>query len=910
MSQAQAAPAASLPSAARSILAVTLVAVLSGFAGLGYEIVWTRMLAVSLGHEIVAVLGVMSALFGGLALGSVTLGGRIAASARPGLWYAGFEIAIGLWALVLIPLAPVVGDLVPLLVPVDAAPARQWLVAFALPFVLLLPSTLAMGATVPALEAVLAPRVARGVAVGQVYAANTAGAVAGTLATAFLIIPALGLSATLLACAALNFVCAVAMWTQAGAERAAKNANAGAERAAKDVNAGAERAAVGATDEAGRRSRRALPGAALLAALAPLFLTGLLGIGYEVLAVRVLSQILENTIYTFAILLAAYLAGTALGAALRARVATPRDPQALTGLLVSLTALASLAGAGVLGVSQTVLTGLQDLLPATMAGRLGAEFAIAALAFLPPTIAMGALFTDLAQRASDRIGGVGPALAANTLGAALAPLLFGPVLLPLIGAKQAFALIAVAYLLVLPLRPRLALAGGGLTLAAVLALLLAPVSLRFVPVPVGGALEWHRDGVMAAVSVVRNSAGDRHLQVNNHFRMGGSASVRSDHRQAHIPLLLHPAPHRALFLGLGTGATLSAAGDHPGLVTDGVELVPEVVESFPLFDRSAPHLGRNPDIRIHVADARRFVRAGGAPYDVIVADLYHPSVDGSGALYAREHFAAIRDRLAPGGLFCQWLPLHQLDIDTLKVIMRTFLDVFPDASAYLAQFSVETPLVALVGRREAMAYPAGWLAARVRERSLARRLDALDLSDGMALFGLYLAGTDELRRFAGPGPLNTDDRPVVTAAAPRTAYAMADRPADRLLALITGLDPRPGAVLDGGDEEARRRLAAYWRARDGYLEMGAHTLAARGPRDVAGSLAPRLVDLVRTSPDFEPAYLPVLAMSRQLAVSDPAAARRLLEALDRANPARPEARRLLATLPLGPAAEPRPQPPR
>src|SRR5262249_36656812 len=143
-----------------------------------------------------------------------------------------------------------------------------------------------------------------------------------------------------------------------------------------------------------------------------------------------------------------------------------------------------------------------------------------------------------------------------------------------------------------------------------------------------------------------------------------------DQRQAHIPLLLHPAPKRALFLGLGTGATLSAAGDHPGLTADGVELVPEVIETFPLFAGSAPQLGRG-DIRVHLADARRFVRAPGEPYDVIVADLYHPSVDGSGALYTREHFAAIRERLAADGLFGQWLPLHQLDIATLRLIVRT-----------------------------------------------------------------------------------------------------------------------------------------------------------------------------------------------------------------------------------------------
>lgn len=855
---------------ARTGIAIALVATLSGFAGLGYEIVWTRMLAVSLGHELVAVLGVISALFGGLALGSLLLGRAIAGSRQPAAWYAGLELVIGAWALVLIVATPLFGDLVPALVPVDASGLRQWSVAFALPFMLLLPATLAMGATLPALEAVLAPRLASGAAVGHVYAANTFGAVAGTLATAFLIIPALGLSATLVLCAVLNAVCAAAMLAVARDSASA----------ARPIRAPAIRSA-------------SLP------VLAPLFLTGLLGIGYEVLTVRVLSQILENTIYTFAVLLACYLAGTALGAAFYARWRSVRDEpgEGVVSRLLTLTALACLAGAALLGASGQILSALKSALPVTVAGRLSAELAMAALAFLPPTLAMGALFTALAQRASDRLGGVGPGLAANTLGAALAPMLFGPVLLPLMGAKYAFALLAAAYVLALPLRGRTALGGGGLTLAATLALVFSPISLRFVQIPNGGALEWHRDGVMAAVSVVRNSAGDRHLQVNNHFRMGGSASMRSDHRQAHIPLLLHPNPRSALFLGLGTGATLSAAGDHPGLKVEGVELVPEVVESFPYFERTPPRLAGNPDIRILVADARRFVRAGTTPYDVIVADLYHPSVDGSGALYAREHFAAIRDRLAPDGLFCQWLPLHQLDIDTLKVIVRTFLDVFPDTTAWLAQFSVETPLVALVGRRTPASYPADWVERRVRDRSLATGLKAVDLDGGFALFGLHLAGPAELRRFAGNAPLNTDDRPVVTAAAPGTAYAAREQPADRLVTLLQSFHPAPETLLADADPATQARLAAYWKARDGYIGIGARALAAKGPRDVIGTLAPQLIELVRISPDFDAAYAPVLAMARQLAVTDPSGARRLLEALDRANPTRPDARRLLAQLP-------------
>jgi len=858
---------------------MTGIAALSGFAGLGYEVVWVRLLAVSLGHEIVAILGVVAALFAGLALGSLVLGRRIAASAEPGRWYAALEVAIALWALVLIALLPWVGDLVPHLVPIDAAPARQSVVAFALPFVLLLPATLAMGGTLPALEALLAPLLGERGAVGRVYAANTFGAVAGTIATTFLIMPAIGLSATLMLCAAINLACAIAIWPYRDSPRAPAEPR-----------------------RATQHSR------ALLAAL---FLTGLLGIGYEALTIRVVSQILENTVYTFAVLLAVYLLGTALGAALWARMRR-RDsfvgayPFRKTGIhfsgicaersamLVVATALACVGGMLVLAVSDSLLAVLQRVAPASMSGMLAAELGIAAAAFLIPTIAMGALFADLAQAARDRAGSLGPALAVNTFGAALAPIVFGPVAVPLLGAERALAAIALLYLLVLPnLRSLLfaaPLVGVAIALASV-------VSLRFVQTPPGGALVWHRDGVMAAVSVIRDRAGDNHLQVNNHFRMGGTVSIRSDHREAHIPLLLHPAPKRALFLGLGTGATLSAAGDHPQLVADGVELVPEVVESFPLFERSAPRLERDPNLRIHLADARRFVRATRERYDVIVADLYHPALDGSGALYAHEHFAAIRDRLAEGGVFCQWLPLHQLDLATLRVITRTFLATFPDATAYLAQFSVETPLIALVGGAP-RDYPADWLARRVTDPALRARLAALDLKDETALFGLYLGGTRELRAFAGEGPLNTDDRPLVAFEAPRVAYAAKENAAARLVSLLGTLQPRPEEVLRAGaEDEPLRRLANYWRARDRFLEVGARTLASRDPKNFIADIAPQLVEVVQMSADFDAAYLPVLAMARQLRLSDPPSARRLLEALDKANPSRPDARRLLAVLP-------------
>jgi len=845
---------------------VMVIAAASGFAGLGYEIVWTRSLANSLGHELVGVLGVLAALFAGLALGSAVFGRRIAVSPNPGRWYAGLEVAIGLWALVLIWLLPALGLVVPVLNPIDASQFRQWTVSFALPSIILLPATVAMGATLPALEAILAPYARQGQVVSWVYAANTFGAVLGTLGTTFWIMPAAGLSRTLALCAIVNWLCAAAM----------------AALPRRDLDPAATVAA----------TRR--PGATNLPSL---FLTGFLGIGFEVLAVRTVSQILENTVYTFAALLSVYLLGTALGAALHGRLARLSRWHLGTGWMAAAASVACIGGVIALGFANVITADLLQALPRSVAGAVTAELAIAAVVFLLPTIAMGMLFARLAQQARDSSGSLGPALAANTAGAALAPILFGPLLLPLLGAKNAFLLIAFSYAAVAPAKDiKRELAPRLIAVAAVVLVLVLPLSLRFIQVPPGGELLWHRDGVMASVSVVRNGAGDNMLEVNNHFRMGGTASIQSDYREADIPLLLHPGPRRALFLGLGTGTTISAAGDHPGLIADGVELVPEVVESFSLFDRTAPNIGRDPDIHIHLADARRFVRGTNTRYDVVVADVYHPWVDGTAALYTREHFAAIRGILSKDGIFCQWLPLHQLDLPTLRIIVRTFLSEYPHAQAYLAQFSVRTPLIALVGMPSGKKYPDRWLANRVHDGRLMQRLEAVDLTDDTKLFGLLLGGEKELAGFGGAGPLNTDDRPIVAFEAPRIAYVAGDTPGERLLSLINFMHPAPQAILASGVNGEQRRLADYWRARDRYLTLGIRAVQDQALADPIRELGPQLVDIVRISPDFDSAYGPVLAMAQQLARTEPDAARRLLENLAQANPARPEARQLLSAI--------------
>ncbi len=193
----------------------------------------------------------------------------------------------------------------------------------------------------------------------------------------------------------------------------------------------------------------------------------------------------------------------------------------------------------------------------------------------------------------------------------------------------------------------------------------------------------------------------------------------------------------------------------------------------------------NPRLHVMTADARRFVRATRERYDVIVSDNFHPARSGSGSLYTVEHFKAVQDRLAAGGLFCQWLPLHQLDLETLRSIVRAFLTVYPRGWAMLATNSLDTPVLGLVARSDGDRFDVGQVRERLTGVAMPRSLAEFGIADDLALLGSFIAGPRALARFAGNAPLNTDDHPVVAYRAPRITYVSrfsAARSADCLAA--------------------------------------------------------------------------------------------------------------------------------
>jgi spermidine synthase len=232
--------------------------------------------------------------------------------------------------------------------------------------------------------------------------------------------------------------------------------------------------------------------------------------------------------------------------------------------------------------------------------------------------------------------------------------------------------------------------------------------------------------------------------------------------------------------------------------------------------------------------------------------------------------------------------------------VRTFLTAFPRGWAILATNSLDTPVLGLVGRADDERFDLGALHARLAGATVASLAANFDITDELALFGSFVAGPESLAHFAGNAPLNTDDRPVVAYRAPRITYAPDSQPRDRLIAFLNELRIEPDELFSlgaGGEAAWSSRLAAYWIARNRFIQAGRDVRPAADVRLMLSQVEAPLLEVLHLSPDFRPAYDPLLGMADALGHIDAPAARILLIELAQAAPSRPEAAELLRDLP-------------
>ncbi len=765
-------------------------------------------------------------------------------------WYAALEVAIGLWTWASAWLIPASDKVVIPLLGVDPSTPYQWTVIFGAVLLTLLPATTAMGATLLAAERFLTRRTQTHTT-GLLYGANTAGAMCGAILAAFWIMPALGIRGCLFVFGAVSIFCGIAgFW-------------------------------IARSSQGMPVPREAVVGRAPRRLGVRLFICGLLGIGFEVVMIHALAQVLENTIYTFAVVLGVFLAGTALGAAIFQRMQKRGKMTDADFVLAAL--VLAIAAAGVsLRWTPKLYDELRIALGDSVAAVALAETGIAAVVFIVPTILMGALWTALAQQSLGHKRSLGWGVGLNTAGAALAPFIFGVMAIASIGLQGALVAIPLGYAALVQ-RKKWMIASAALALAA------APLQTSVLQLidTGGGRLLTLKEGMMGTVAVVEESGGARILKFNNRFQMGGTAARVAEEKQAHIPLLLHPAPRRALFIGLGTGITFNAARDYKDLVADGVELVPEIAEATRFFKNGDQVDATN--LRMLIADGRRYVRTTGEKYDVIVSDLFHPAQDGAGFLYTVEHFSAIRGRLTDDGIFCQWMPVYQMDLATIQIVIATFLRVFPEAELWLLRFNLDVPVVGLVARTGSRALSSSVVEEKTRENGgLAEELKRAGLNDSLRLLGCYVGKVAA----GGNAEINSDLNPIIIFRAPALTFKRQDDAGARLLQLLASNGSGgPDRLVADDQTDFARRLKAFVRARDVYMQG----LQKQNEGDLVEAIA-AYIRSAALSEDFTAGYAQALAIATGLAKQQPEQGATIFRRLVEARPELPVARELLRRL--------------
>ena len=610
--------------------------------------------------------------------------------------------------------------------------------------------TFFMGATLPALTQLmvsshdeLSDRMA------WLYGLNTMGAVGGTLLSAFVSIPALGVSRTQFLAVAVNV--GVAMLAFA-IDRVLP------------VRSGLE------TEETAAPSPGS-PGAT--APLAPAWIwptrlafwgtavSGMCALALEVLWTRGIATAVGSTIYSFAVMLAAFLVGIWLGSWLHAVFPLRRVPESVQlGVALVLVGLLSFGASHAIPALPEFMVRLNVFLYDDLNRvRGGTTLLLSFAVMLVPTLFMGDGLLPLASeaRARLRVGfgrSVGDTLGLNTLGSITGSLAAGFVLIPLLGLQRSMALaaaVSLAYGVVVLGAAAAAWQPGHrawlavATLVAVCSAFALPVTARPWDLSVLGAFQSHRlrsyvgDG--DRVDVGRQLVGLRLL----YYREGRGSTVSVLERRGnrtlvvsgkpvatdilpdmqhelllgHLPILLHPAPRSALVVGLGAGITLGAVATHEEIETlKLVEIERAVVEAAALFSHANGNVLEDPRLEIAIQDGRNFLKTSPDSFDVITADPIHPWAAGASYLYTAEYFQMARTHLREGGVMCQWLPTYGLSHEDFRSVVASFAAAFPHMNLWQTSHDV-----LLIGSHAPLQVDLGLLTRRLAQPG--RRAPAL-----------------------------------------------------------------------------------------------------------------------------------------------------------------------------------------
>lgn len=756
--------------------AVGLLFVASGMSGLVFEVIWVRYLTLVVGHTTFAASLVVSAFLAGLVLGSLGLGRLADGLNRPLLAYGLLEAATGVLAL---GITHVLATLPERLSALGLPGGGPLPLRGVLAFLLVLPPTFVMGGTLPVLMRFVARELeGLGRSFGVLYSLNTLGAALGCGLAGFYLIGAVGLWRTAALAAGLNLLVGVAvfllhLWLRPEPLPASAPAPASPAPEASSVFHGA---------------RRTL----LVAAFA---LCGFASISYEVLWFRVLSTSLDSTTYAFTILLVTFLLGLVVGGLVYSLKLAGRVRE--LELFVSVEALLSFAGLlslALLGMSRPVGQVLSGLVGGWGPNAVYVGMLLhASLVILVPASLIGVVFPLVVQLTTRHVASaasnVGLLYSVNTLGGIVGSLLVGFVLVPAVGTQWTFVLVCVLNMALAlgvqaldpEARPsaRRSMWAGAALLAVAVALVPGDLLVRAFAEHVDSRVRFVHEGVDGALAVLEydNASvcdsglyqcgpGCREKRFRHQQLLFGSVSYantalprkRYMATLAHLPMLLHPEPREVLQVCFGTGSTAGSFASHPGLRSlTIVDTNPDVLAAAPHFAEHNHGAAEDPRTHVVFDDGRHFLLSSQGRYDVISFEPPPPRSAGVVSLYTTEFYREVKQRLAPGGVLAQWIPLQQQPDNLTRGMVASLLESFSEVTLWIPS-DYEAVLVA--ADRPLTVDVAGW-EARWAQASVARSLADVGFTSPYGLAGTYVAGTEALRRWTrGYSPV-TDDHPAV-----------------------------------------------------------------------------------------------------------------------------------------------------
>ncbi len=784
----------------------------SGLTGLIYEILWTRMIVKVIGCAPFAVSIILTVFMGGLGLGSYIAGrtiDRIKEPLKLVRIYGVLELVIGGYGLILPVLLAGFSQMYGFFYNRLFAHFMAYsFLTFVGCSILLVVPVICMGATLPILCRFYVTKLSHlGSHAGRLYGLNTIGAAAGALLCGFWLINLLGMYGTLALAVVLNAIIGAvsirASYRGQGAEdRRPKTEEL--KRRTSNIEQGIMNVEVKKTEDRGQKAT---------AALVIFAVSGFCAMGYEVIWTKLLGLIIGPTTYSFTIVLVTFITCLALGSMffgwLADRVKSPIRLLIYTQMAAGLFALLV---SQILGNSQFFFAKLIYHFQGNFAvlNILKAGFLFGFI--LLPTICLGATFPLVGKIYTESISKVGRSIgfayAINTVGCVLGSFFAGFVLVPLIGKENglrvvigiqlAVALVIAVWLLMASRQRRL-----GWVPAGVLALLGLVLCLYFPSwnraalsfgryhrlkeisdeIEVTGWLEslwsgsellakqnigevvYYGDGIGGFVTVLRTEDvfGNTNytLVISGKPDAGTGGDMPTQTLSAHFPMMFHSNPKTVMVLGYASGITAGEILCYPVEKLDVLEISPEVVTASGFFNPWNNDVFSNPKAELIVQDGRAHLQLTERRYDVIISEPSNPWMAGLAALFTRDFFELARDRLNENGIFAQFFHSYQMDWPTFSMVCRSFADVFGNNA--LVQTDVGDYLLIGFNGREGLV-----LANAERNLRFAQKSKNVKLPNAKILY--RMVKTEDLSSLAGEGPTNTDARPRLEFAAPKTMF--------------------------------------------------------------------------------------------------------------------------------------------